>query len=143
MVRFPLLEQAHIAPFRAKKRTRTHTDHLIIHDRLEQLRLEGKVEVVSSRDCHIIQEMVLVDKLPAPRPKRAYPDPEVHNRYRITLDLRVLNDLRVTDFGTCAGFIPFRDAAAVKAKKAPHEHQFQLSSLELLSWLPQSTHFVK
>ena len=146
-IRFPLLERAYVAPYRAQRRARTWTDNHIIVSRLEALVSQQKIEKCSVEECHCVNEIVLVDKLKVrPRPPRVFPSDELDARYRITLDLRVVNHLDLVDFGgSHYGYVPNVGALRMKITRSQFDRQSQPAITDLLQRCQASkyTHYVK
>jgi hypothetical protein len=90
----------------------------------------GHIARVNVQDCHCIFEVVLVDKSPG-RP-RAYPDADIAKRYRLTLDLKPLNKLRVEVVNGVRQFVPQDQSSAEEEEVSEAQKQFQIGALELL-----------
>lgn len=134
MIQFGLLENAHVLPYRAPRRNRSFIDMQIIKAKLDQMVAEGKVELCESRECHMLHEIVLVDKKVDEKLPRVYPDNL--KRYRVTLDLRVGNDLELVDIGDTNALVPNKFATKVKTTKTLYDHQYQTGAIEILRGLP-------
>ncbi len=133
LIRYPLLEMATVSPYRAPRRSRSTTDYQILLARLDKMSLENKIERCSVEDCHIVNELVLVDKSKTtPMRPRVFPDEEVHNRYRITLDLRVANQLDPVKFAECYGLVPNPSVLTKKPPKTIFDRQSQPSIFALV-----------
>ena len=132
MIRFPMMEECYIAPFRSPRRHRSLTDHAIIQSRLGSLQSEFKIERCMLRDCHVIHEMVLVDKLGGLKKPRIFPDAELDKRYRVTLDLRCINNLCLRRIGNQYGF--FSNVTTDDSHDCFQGfQQFQAGALDILS----------
>ncbi len=95
--RCPILEKARVWPYREKERNMSTVDKQLCYARLMRMAREGKVRVATPQDCHVILAPVLVDKCAerSPRVFTNLEDDMIHSRYRITIDCRPLNDLRL------------------------------------------------
>ena len=139
-IRHSFLENATIMPYRAPRRPRSLNDLSIIHCKLMQMVKQGKVVECQSRDAHMIHEVVLVDKLVQKRLPRIDPgtDPELLRRYRITLDLRCANDLKLiqTEGGGCA-LVPNKFANNITNKTLDNsDRQHQTNAVDIIKQLP-------
>ena len=112
------------------------------------MQLEGKLEECSAREAHLVNEVVLVDKQSGTGGPRRFPSEDISKRYRVTLDLRVVNDLQVVNFGSCMGLVP-NALAGSQARKSEILGQSQISGIDLLAQLPfqsnpnGSTYYIK
>ncbi|KAF4647838.1 hypothetical protein FOL46_003705, partial [Perkinsus olseni] len=100
--RLPAVEDAAIHPYRAPPRKRSIVDQSIIHQRLLRMAEAGKVKQSSPEDCVCIFQPVLVDKFDhsdGTAPPRVYPSEDLHQRFRITTDIRPLNHLSLRTDG--------------------------------------------
>ncbi len=138
MIKFGLMEDAHILPYRAPRRNRSSIDIQLIKAKLDQMVSEDKVEYCESRDCHMLHEIVLVDKKADQKLPRIFPDNL--KRYRVTLDLRVGNDLELIDIGDTNALVPNKFAIKVKPTKTIYDHQYQTGAIEILRGLPANAH---
>ncbi|KAF4648729.1 hypothetical protein FOL47_002866, partial [Perkinsus chesapeaki] len=98
-VRFSALENAMVEPFREAPRGRAPADTAIIFRRLEDMAQLGQVQRVQPEDCPIVCEICLVDKLASTdgsqRLLRDPNAPDIHQRFRVTVDCRPVNRLRL------------------------------------------------
>ena len=129
IARLPLLENAHVLPYKEKDRGFSTVDNKIIYSRLIKMAEENKVKQVDPKDCHVILAPVLVDK--TEEGPRKFPDPNLHSRYRITVDCRPINEMQlvISETGP-AWLLPPPD------KKKSAANQSQLSGRSVLQSLP-------
>ena len=73
-VNHSLLESAVVLPYRAPRRSRSNIDVEIIKKKLDQMVKQGKVEISDSKSCHMVHELVLVDKWAEKRIPRTVPN---------------------------------------------------------------------
>ena len=129
-----LLEAALITPYRSQRRPRSIIDHHIIHAKLQLMAKQFKVKRVESHQCLVVLEIVLVDKIPG---VRKFPDDNLEKRYRITLDLRALNQMSLVIKENMVLFVPKEIDSSHKDfsddKNSEPQHQF--SAMETLKWL--------
>jgi hypothetical protein len=127
--RIHYLESAAVSPFHESKRRRSLTDQRLIYHVLLGLERRGQIERVDIQSCTCILEVVLVDKFPA-KP-RSFPCEDLHKRYRLTLDCRPLNKMRLIKMGDGYQFVPqLTEQSESDVKTA--QKQFQLGALQLL-----------
>jgi hypothetical protein len=130
VARCPLLETATVLPYREKKRIFSITDMRICHARMTRMELEGKVERVEAKDCHILLAPRLVDKENGIRQYTNMEDDKLHSRYRVTLDCRPLNELQLIEGSATFMLLPPDN----KSKKPAN--QSQLGGRDILNSLP-------
>ena len=130
VARCPLLETATVLPYREKKRNFSITDMRICHARMTRMELEGKVERVEAKDCHILLAPRLVDKENGIRQYTNMEDDKLHSRYRVTLDCRPLNELQLIEGSATFMLLPPDN----KSKKPAN--QSQLGGRDILNSLP-------
>ncbi|KAF4647275.1 hypothetical protein FOZ61_004413, partial [Perkinsus olseni] len=98
-VHFEALEHAAVEPFREAPRGRAPADNAIIFLRLEDMAKKGQVQKVRPEDCPIVCEICLVDKAASPGNASKAPrdpnSPDLHQRFRVTVDCRPVNRLRL------------------------------------------------
>ena len=117
-VRFPILERVMMYPHRENYRNYSAKQEATILERLLDMSKDGRVTEASLESIRVLVPIVLVDKY-ANSPA---PDIETNRRFRITLDLRGYNRLRLVDLGHQQGCVWMaRDLASIKK----HEHQSQ------------------
>ena len=131
-----LLESAVVLPYRAPRRPRSSIDLTIIRMKLEQMEKDGKVEKTESIHCHMVHELVLVDKLSDKRLPRTIPESVADlKRYRITLDIRCGNDLKLVQIAVSQFALLPNELAGQEKRFKNDSSQCQASSLEILSHL--------
>jgi len=133
VVHHHLFDNAVIAPFRCPRRSRSVIDHQILQCRLEQLEKEGKIHSAQSHECRVVLEVVLVDKKKCG--PRIFPDPDIHSRYRITLDLRPLNQMNSKVVDNTLIYFPSDEES-----DSAHIEQQQYSIHDMLKWMTQNFH---
>ncbi|KAF4649078.1 hypothetical protein FOL47_002440, partial [Perkinsus chesapeaki] len=96
----PMLETASVMPRTESSRSRSTTDRRILADVCDRMVADGKLMRISPNDEHkiiCVNEPVLVDKQEGLRVRR-HPIPDTDaNRYRLTIDLRSVNELQFYD----------------------------------------------
>ncbi|KAF4725740.1 hypothetical protein FOZ62_009794 [Perkinsus olseni] len=143
-IRAPAFENASVLPFAEKARNRSVTDRMIIYERLKLMEAENKIERVSCSDAAIILEPVLVDKRGGvpDSPPRIFPDPQLAERYRITVDARVVNGLVPVSAGDGIQWVPRNDSAYLTRVDQDSYHQYQATPQEILqTWPTAATAF--
>jgi hypothetical protein len=136
VARFPLLEQSMLEPIREPIRSRNPTSERIILARLIQMCDEDSVQECNLEDIPAVIPVVLIDK--RPHKPRVFPDTEVHDRYRITYDLRGYNKLNLvtSDSGQFALVPKHLSSLSEHDKRRKYVDQFQRSSFEILRKIP-------
>ncbi|EER17602.1 gag/pol/env polyprotein, putative [Perkinsus marinus ATCC 50983] len=139
----PAIENANVYPYRAAKRRRPPTDDAIIHSKLLEMSALGKASLASDKDVTVVCQPVLIDKwdqADGTSKQRTFPlsDAEL-KRYRLTIDCRPLNNLRLlVDADGTFLFMPV-DGAQGTSCKGNEEHvykQYQRGATVLLRDIP-------
>ena len=130
VARLPLIECANVFPYREKERRMSVTDSRICYERLIHMSRDGKVTLVPTEECHVTLAPRLVDKQQGTQ--RILNDPKLHSRYRITLDCRPINEMRLVNDTTGTSFmlVPPDQMEKTAAK------QSQFGARELLNTFP-------
>ena len=136
MARFRLFEESMMEPLREPIRPRSATSERIILSRLIQMAEDDSLYECSLEEVPVVIPIVLIDK--SPQKHRSFPDPEVHQRYRITFDLRGYNrlTLAVSDSGQFALIPRSLNSIEDDDKRRTVVDQFQRSSFEILRKMP-------
>ena len=134
LIRFPLLENIMTEPLREPLRSYSRNTEQIILERFLAMTSEGSFIECSLEDIKVVTPIVLVDK--KPQKPRVFPDPEVHQRYRITFDLRGYNRLQLHVAGDQFVLIPQCLSAIESKPQTSDVGQFQRSSFEILRKIP-------
>lgn len=135
MIRFPLLESTVVEPIREQLRSISGTTEKLLLTRLRAMQKEGSVEECLLERLRVVVPAVLVDKRTGV--KRTYPDADVHSRYRVTLDLRGFNRLKLYKNGDQFALIGSTlDEVERHPEARVSADQFQRSSFEILKRIP-------
>ncbi|EER20155.1 hypothetical protein Pmar_PMAR026334, partial [Perkinsus marinus ATCC 50983] len=139
-LKVPQIEKAGIMPYSESVRPRSYTDMRILHHRFLQMEKEEKVERVPVGEAVVQLEPVLVDKHQhaGDRP-RMYPiDPdELKARYRVTLDMRPVNQMVLATDSKEFMWLPNAMASRVRTVKPTDQRQHQSSAQDILRSIPE------
>jgi transposase InsO family protein len=139
-IRNPIMETTRFNPVREAPRSRSAVTEQIILARLLQMLEEDFVEEVSLEECAYICPIVLKDKKSEENLPRSFPDESLHQRYRVTCDLRGFNKLKIcSDADGKAFLVPASLSSLPPVKKSVT--QYQVPSTEILRHLPVNCHW--
>jgi hypothetical protein len=138
IARFPLLENAMLEPIREPLRSRSPISERIILERLLRMCEEDSVIECALEQIQAVIPIVLIDKK-APL-RRVWPDSEVHQRYRITFDLRGYNKLSLVVSKSGEFALISRSLSSLTAEDSKRKivDQFQRSSFEIIRKMPMN-----
>jgi hypothetical protein len=99
---------------------------------------EGSVLEATLEECPYICPVVLIDKLSEQKQPRIFPDPELHCRYRVTVDLRGYNalQLQTCDHSGQSFLLPKALCTIDEKKQRKAVHHNQATSFDILSRMP-------
>ena len=139
-IRNPIMETTKFNPVREAPRPRSTVVESIILARLMQMLGEDFVEEVSLEQCSYICPIVLKDKKSEENIPRVFPDTALHQRYRVTCDLRGFNKLKICVDGNGSSFlVPASLSSLPPVQKSVT--QYQVPSTEILRHLPVNCHW--
>jgi transposase InsO family protein len=94
-IEFPLLANSLICPSREPPRRYSLTENAIIGEVLSANVTSGRIEPIAPQEAICTVPVCLVDKQKSANTPRTFPDPNIPKRYRLTLDCRGLNNLKL------------------------------------------------
>ena len=134
-LRFKMMEDILMEPLREPMRSFSPRNERILLDRLVQMAHEGSIRECSLHELRVVVPPVLVDKKKDSMAPRIYPDPDIHRRYRVTLDLRGVNEMRLY-CDAASRFALIGKTLSTIGKNANGIEQFQHSSFNILRRMP-------